>query len=271
MAGYLEVRSKRGRLYYIPSLQSSESNFPTGFFQPRVPRPHTLHIARVSAADLCRGVTTTTHRERSSLLRRKLANPRENAKRFLRYVASQKVASSSSLSSHSTSLKSPTASNRFSQASAEAMVSADGGRNGHASSNSIGGPVSGMLHRPSMAENVRRSSVNSDRSTGSNSSTNAVQMEEKPIASGNGLSISISLAEPVLFLQGFDNSDSTTRTTTMLRGRLHLKVTKSAKIKAVTLSFRGKAETDWPEGITLASVLLLRIRPADLIQFRHTP
>lgn len=35
----------------------------------------------------------------------------------------------------------------------------------------------------------------------------------------------------------------------MLRGSLHLRVTKPAKIKALTLKFRGKAVTKWPEGI----------------------
>merc|ERR1711939_506973 len=37
--------------------------------------------------------------------------------------------------------------------------------------------------------------------------------------------------------------------TAMLRGSLHLRVAKSAKIKAVNLRFKGKAVTKWPEGI----------------------
>lgn len=71
---------------------------------------------------------------------------------------------------------------------------------------------------------------------------------DKPLASGSGVSLSVNLAEPVLFLQGFDHSD-TERRTTMLRGTLHLRVTKAAKIKAVTLKFKGRALTKWPEGI----------------------
>jgi hypothetical protein len=35
----------------------------------------------------------------------------------------------------------------------------------------------------------------------------------------------------------------------MLRGSLQLRITKPSKIKAVTLKFRGKATTKWPEGI----------------------
>jgi hypothetical protein len=73
--------------------------------------------------------------------------------------------------------------------------------------------------------------------------------EEKPLASGNGVSVGIALAEPVLFLQGFDNGDlQANRSTAMLRGSLHLKVSKPAKIKSVTLRFRGRATTKWPEG-----------------------
>lgn len=73
--------------------------------------------------------------------------------------------------------------------------------------------------------------------------------EEKPVASGNGVSIGIHLAEPVLFLQGFENTESSPGNTAMLRGSLHLRVQKSAKIKAVTLKFKGRSITKWPEGI----------------------
>lgn len=73
--------------------------------------------------------------------------------------------------------------------------------------------------------------------------------DEKPIASGNGISVAISLAEPVLYLQGLDPSDTTSSTTTMLRGSLHLHVTKQAKLKSISLKFRGRSETEWPEGI----------------------
>jgi hypothetical protein len=35
----------------------------------------------------------------------------------------------------------------------------------------------------------------------------------------------------------------------MLRGSLILKITKPTKLKAITLKFRGKAVTKWPEGM----------------------
>jgi len=71
----------------------------------------------------------------------------------------------------------------------------------------------------------------------------------KPIASGAGVNVSVNLAEPVLFLQGFDQTDMSSGNTAMLRGTLHLRVLKSAKIKTVTLKFRGRAITKWPEGM----------------------
>ncbi len=111
----------------------------------------------------------------------------------------------------------------------------------------VGGPISGMIHRPSLAENVRTASANSVSSTGGGPGL-VSGMEEKPIASGNGVSLSIALAEPVLFLQGFDQSELGNQNTTMLRGSFHLRVSKAAKIKTISLAFRGRAETEWPEG-----------------------
>ncbi|KAL9059993.1 MAG: hypothetical protein Q9162_000843 [Coniocarpon cinnabarinum] len=79
--------------------------------------------------------------------------------------------------------------------------------------------------------------------------TSSTLPEERPVAIGHGVSVSINLAEPVLFLQGFEPGDVAQRNTAMLRGTLHLKVLKSAKIKAVSLRFKGTASTKWPEGI----------------------
>ena len=132
------------------------------------------------------------------------------------------------------------------------MTSGDGGRNGRTrASTTLGGPASGVPHRPSLPDNIRSGSDASVRSTTSNGNGDVAGNfgNDKPIASGNGVSVSISLAEPVLFVQGFDQTDVTNRTTTLLRGSLRLRVSKSAKIKAVTLAFRGKAHTEWPEGM----------------------
>lgn len=74
----------------------------------------------------------------------------------------------------------------------------------------------------------------------------------KPIASASGISMDIELAEPNVYLTGFDHDGrghhQTQNATAMIRGKLVLTVTKAIKIKAVTLTFCGKARTEWPEG-----------------------
>ncbi len=75
---------------------------------------------------------------------------------------------------------------------------------------------------------------------------------DKPVCSGNGVSCFIHLAEPALFLTGLDH-DGTSRnsgsnSSAILRGKLQLVVTKSVKIKAVTVKFTGRGRTEWPEG-----------------------
>jgi hypothetical protein len=91
--------------------------------------------------------------------------------------------------------------------------------------------------------------------------------EEKPLASGNGINVGVSLTEPVLFLQGFEQNENSERSTAMLRGTLNLRVTKAAKIKAITLKFRGKAVTKWPEGIS--SRVLLSKRANETKEFHQ--
>jgi arrestin-related trafficking adapter 3/6 len=81
--------------------------------------------------------------------------------------------------------------------------------------------------------------------------TQQVFTADKPIASGAGISCSITLAEPHVYLHGFDQNSherDTEHSAAMIRGKLVLDVTKCVKIKAVTLIFSGKARTEWPEG-----------------------
>lgn len=123
----------------------------------------------------------------------------------------------------------------------------------------VGGPISGMIHRPSLAESVRTASQHSQGSVPSINNIPGVPgvAEERPLASGNGVSLSIALAEPVLFLQGFDQSELGNQSTALLRGTFLLRVSKSAKIKTISLTFRGRAETEWPEGQSIGSVLII--------------
>lgn len=125
------------------------------------------------------------------------------------------------------------------------------------SSSTVSGPVSGMVHRPRLENNIRNSATNPSKPEPVVHSTHLA--DEKPVASGNGVSVAIALAEPVLFLQGYDANDSSTHSTTMLRGSLVLRVQKQAKLKSISLNFRGKSETEWPEGI-----------PPKRVEFRDT-
>lgn len=116
---------------------------------------------------------------------------------------------------------------------------------------SVVDPVSSpnMLSRPSLIDSSRLWPASGQAHFGPFSVGRIP--DDKPLASGNGLSVGISLAEPVLFLQGFDQAELSQRSTAMLRGSLHLKVTKASKIKAVTVKFKGQAITKWPEGMLL--------------------
>ncbi|SPJ84052.1 uncharacterized protein FTOL_10568 [Fusarium torulosum] len=105
---------------------------------------------------------------------------------------------------------------------------------------------------PSLAlSNPNRNSFMSARS--SKSAVTSVSEVPKPVASGSGVSCSILLAEPNIFLSGFDHDGHGNRDgqsgTALLRGKLQLRVTKNVKIKAVQLKLLGRARTEWPEGI----------------------
>ncbi|KZZ88657.1 arrestin domain-containing protein [Ascosphaera apis ARSEF 7405] len=81
------------------------------------------------------------------------------------------------------------------------------------------------------------------------STTMPVGYHETPVSSGSGISVMLALAEPMLFLEGFDRGDSSSRKTSLLRGYLRIKVAKAAKIKKIYLHFKGTSHTHWPEGV----------------------
>jgi hypothetical protein len=71
----------------------------------------------------------------------------------------------------------------------------------------------------------------------------------KTVCNRGAAVLSIHLSEPVLYLTGFEASEYTERTPALLRGSLVVKLLKPAKIKTITLVFKGRARTEWPEGI----------------------
>lgn len=72
---------------------------------------------------------------------------------------------------------------------------------------------------------------------------------ENEIVSSHSVSLSILLAEPLLYLRGFTAQEYNGKPATILRGALILRIQKPTKIKLVSLSFKGIARTEWPEGI----------------------
>lgn len=240
MTGYLELKSRRGRLYYRPPSPSAPigepplSHLRSGALRQQLSwfsaRSASFHVPDPGAKRIWEVLAGGT-----------LVKSKDEAKRLLQYWSSPTIEPPSS-----TSTRRDTSTTTFSGA---AMATIEGARRGSARSGSIvSGPISGMVHRPSLVQDVRRDSANSISSNGSSAATIPNMGEEKPIASGNGVSLSIALAEPVLFLQGMDQSELGNQSTTILRGTFHLRVSKSAKIKTISLAFRGRAETEWPEG-----------------------
>lgn len=231
------LNSQSGRLTYLSGDRHDRPQANPGLFQPRTRRPNLIRISHVPP-DYPRHVSRL--RKGRSVITAKLAGHSENAKRILRAF----IASHTSLAPE----KPNTQSRRSSSSSAGAPREAGVDAMRAASRSSVGGPVSGIIHRPSLVESVRASSGQSVASRPpSHILTNTIP-DEKPVASGGNITVSVALAEPMLYVHGFEQDETSERSTAMLRGSLHLRVTKSTKIKAVTLKFRGLATTLWPEG-----------------------
>ncbi|EPX75223.1 arrestin Aly1 [Schizosaccharomyces octosporus yFS286] len=65
----------------------------------------------------------------------------------------------------------------------------------------------------------------------------------------SSLRVAIALAEPVLYLPGTNSNEIESEKSAVLRGSLCLHVLKPVKLRKVQLTLRGKARTEWPEGI----------------------
>lgn len=76
-----------------------------------------------------------------------------------------------------------------------------------------------------------------------------VSSDAEPLSQTSSIQVFIRLAEPVVFLQGFNSSQQSETPPSMLRGSLILRVLKPSKLKNVSLSFKGYSRTEWPEGI----------------------
>lgn len=245
MPEYQNVYSDRGRLRYIPDHLCDPSYTQRGLYQGRPRRPHRIHISHVAPDPLSyRRVKRKTTSQ--SFFTEKLAGPRESAKRYLRSFIDTHFSTPDT--AEIPSPQSATSSNRNSVASFPDRLTPTSTDMRSSHRNSVG-----AVNAMGTAGNPRPSLTEphwSSRSSAKSMISNVKSLgEEKPVASGGGVNVNISLTEPVLFLRGFEQNDSSERSTAMLRGSLVLKITKPAKLKAITLKFRGRATTKWPEGI----------------------
>ncbi|KAJ6013659.1 hypothetical protein N7540_008250, partial [Penicillium herquei] len=173
---------------------------------------------------------------RGSILR-KLAGPRENAKRFLRLRSSGVPA-----------VKSPTppqsfpARRRTARPVSEIIISPRVAGNQFVDEDQI-------LTDSMMADVLPRALPEHTNTVPELSTPFPPLRNEKIVATGSGLTVGIALTEPVLYLQGYDQHDPSSKKSAILRGQIHLKVTKCVKIKKISICFRGHAQTDWPDGI----------------------
>ncbi|KAK6526878.1 hypothetical protein TWF281_010075 [Arthrobotrys megalospora] len=133
------------------------------------------------------------------------------------------------------------------------MVALGGGSTGRVVA--IGGGNTGIpSHQHLLSQSPRSSGTSLATRHGRSGSVGSTMScpGEKPLASTSGgqVTLDIRLAEPYLFLQGYDSHhQQTVGGPALLRGTLVVKVAKAAKLKSITLTFKGRARTDWPEGI----------------------
>lgn len=70
-----------------------------------------------------------------------------------------------------------------------------------------------------------------------------------PLTQTSSIQVYIQLAEPILFLQGFEQHQWGEKPPGILRGSLIVRVLKPSKLKSINLAFKGLSRTEWPEGI----------------------
>lgn len=234
--------------------------FFSGLFRPRSNRRRSSVSTSTGESSVSSESASKQQRNRRSSFLRKLTGPRENAKRFLRLGTSTNppAIASSAPDSHlepelplprleipmpRTSRPRPVSeiviSPRDAQMLAAAAPNFEGGRMRSGSSSTIG---SGSQPQPVLEQIAAPLGPDSPEAF-------PPLPHEKTVATGSGISVGIALTEPMLFLAGYDHSDPSSKKSAILRGQLHLKVTKSVKIKKISITFRGHAQTDWPDGM----------------------
>lgn len=183
--------------------------------------------------------SNSLHNSTESIARRIQRTPSAVAKRLFAHA----ISSSSSFSSRSSSRKSlPAKPSPTTMSTGRIIGGGNSGIPSHANGHS--------RHLSSPHPTNRAPPPWSSSKHGDLRSVEGPLTLDKPQASSSGgaVTMTIQLAEPMLFLQGFYQNDHSDRTPAMLRGSLVLRIAKPTKIKAISLTFRGRARTEWPEG-----------------------
>lgn len=196
------------------------------------------------------GAGSLTKQSRRRLLLGKLAGPRENAKRLLRLAPSvsssfplpQPVARPGPRSDRPRPFSELIISPSDAQMLATAQPPGDGDMQSMISTPASGSVPAAVVQATAPA--TTQSPVPATTTTAPFPSL----VHEKIVATGSGISVGIALTEPVLFLAGYDQNDPSTKKPAILRGQLHLKITKCVKIKKISICFRGHSQTEWPDG-----------------------
>lgn len=246
--------SRRGALYYKPSRERSVARFPFLLAERRARCSRIITSEILGVPKDYDPVAETLRKKPRPSIRPKgrLATVREDTFRRLRSLIASHAAGPKEDSLAPPRTSSRRGSRQDEATATQEMPGPDFLRASQRNSISNGSTI------PSPARSRQNSAVSMKPPT---------IPEEKPVASGHGVSVSVNLAEPVLFLQGFEPGEAAQRNTAMLRGTLHLKVAKSAKIKAVSLKFKGTACTKWPEGMLRRA----NFDDGSLTEGRHPP
>jgi len=266
-----------GHVFYRPVAEERRSRgssvFPSPQIQPRSRRPQSIHIVSYPSgyipsevrADLakCKKLSKASkkNKKNEAAVAEEGPNTRSSRRVFEKVLAPFKLSTSQSSSADNqpttslprslaeSALARPPIPRPLSMISVPASGAASmvGGAMPETRRSSV---VSAALH------NAHRNSMISVRSA--KNVMSSVTEVPKPVASGSGVQCSIILAEPNVFLTGFEHDGHTRQdsanSTALLRGKLQLNVTKNVKLKSVTLKLQGRARTEWPEGIPPAKV-----------------
>lgn len=71
----------------------------------------------------------------------------------------------------------------------------------------------------------------------------------EPLTQTSTLKLYVHLAEPVLYLQGYDAATTASKLPALLRGSLIIRILKPTKVKSISMLLKGTSRTEWPEGI----------------------